>query len=315
MNDIKRLAIIVPCFNEQEVLPSTNGVLLGILERMIYDKLVTEDSYICYVNDGSNDKTWEIILNYIKTNSLVKGISFSRNYGHQSAMLAGLSTCDADIYITIDADLQDEPNVIIEMIKKYYGGVDIVYGVRKSRSVDSFFKRNTAKLFYKLMKFFGSQTIENSAEYRLISRRIVDHIRNNYKEKNLYLRGIITHIGYKYDTVSYDRRVRQAGETKYTLSKMLMTAVNGLVISSTNLFNIVLFFSLFMFFITLLSFLLLMFSVILDFYSLGYFLIFFISFIGTVNLFTMYIMAEYINRIYIEVRERPLYIISEDYTK
>ena len=172
MNSPKKLVIIVPCYNEEEILPRTNNILTDILKKMIEDKLVSTDSYICYVNDGSKDNSWNLILDYINENKLVKGLSFSKNYGHQSAMLAGLSQCEADMYITIDADLQDDPNAIVDMVQKHYDGAEIVYGVRKSRDTDSFFKRNTAKLFYKIMRFFGSQTIENSAEYRLISKRI-----------------------------------------------------------------------------------------------------------------------------------------------
>ena len=144
MNSPKKLVIIVPCYNEEEILPRTNNILTDILKKMIEDKLVSTDSYICYVNDGSKDNSWNLILDYINENKLVKGLSFSKNYGHQSAMLAGLSQCEADMYITIDADLQDDPNAIVDMVQKHYDGAEIVYGVRKSRDTDSFFKRNTA---------------------------------------------------------------------------------------------------------------------------------------------------------------------------
>lgn len=315
MNSPKKLVIIVPCYNEEEILPRTNNILTDILKKMIEDKLVSTDSYICYVNDGSKDNSWNLILDYINENKLVKGLSFSKNYGHQSAMLAGLSQCEADMYITIDADLQDDPNAIVDMVQKHYDGAEIVYGVRKSRDTDSFFKRNTAKLFYKIMRFFGSQTIENSAEYRLISKKIVDNIKNKYKEKNLYLRGIITDIGYKYDTVCYDRNPRIAGTTKYTFSKMLSTAINGLTTSSTKIFDIVIYIALSLLTIAAILFILVIASIFLKFYTTVLLIMFLIFFVSAIQLFVMSILAEYISKIYIEVRGRPLYIISEDYTK
>ena len=223
------LYIVVPCYNEEEVLSETIKLLTKKVDKLIKDNKINKNSKILFVNDGSKDNTWKIIKDNSKTNKLVTGISLSRNRGHQNALLAGLLTAKnhADIIISMDADLQDDINAIDEMLKKYQEGNEIVYGVRKSRKKDSLFKKTTALLFYKLMKFLGVECIYNHADYRLTSKKVLNAL-EEYDETNLFLRGIIPTIGYKSDIVYYDRGERYAGKTKYPLKKMISFAVEGI---------------------------------------------------------------------------------------
>ena len=223
------LAIVVPCYNEQEVLPQTNKRLRALLDSMIQDRLISSGSYIMYVNDGSRDDTWSMIAGYSEQDTYVRGLKLAGNVGHQNALMAGLDTArqDADITVSIDADLQDDINVIPEMVKKYDEGVDIVYGVRRKRETDTFFKRTTAQMFYKFMTNMGVKSVYNHADFRLMSRRAVDAL-CQYEERNLFLRGLVPLIGYKTDSVYYDRSAREAGESKYPLSKMLSFAIDGI---------------------------------------------------------------------------------------
>ena len=223
------LAIVVPCFNEEEVLPRTNRELLSLLNDMIGKQQVSPMSYILYVDDGSRDGTWNLIDSYSQGDSHIRGLKLAGNVGHQNALMAGLETAgaDANVTISIDADLQDDINVIPEMVRKYDDGCDIVYGVRRKRTTDSFFKRTTAQMFYRFMSSMGVKSVYNHADFRLMSARAVKAL-SQYEERNLFLRGLVPLLGYRSDTVYYDRLERQAGESKYPLSKMLSFAIDGI---------------------------------------------------------------------------------------
>lgn len=232
--DMKRdnptLAIVVPCYNEQEVLPETNRELTSLLRTMVEEGLVSSDSFILYVNDGSRDATWSIITGLTQEYPWeVAGLNLAGNVGHQNALLAGLEASSgmADITISIDADLQDDIAAIPEMVRKFRDGADIVYGIRQSRATDTWFKRNTALAFYRLMRRLGVKSEFNHADFRLMSRRAVDQLML-YREENLFLRGLVPLIGYRQDRVYYDRKERMAGESKYPLRKMLAFAIDGI---------------------------------------------------------------------------------------
>ncbi|MDE7056746.1 MAG: glycosyltransferase family 2 protein, partial [Lactobacillus sp.] len=228
------LTIIIPCFNEEEVLPETCSEVGDILNNLISEKKVSPKSKILFVDDGSKDDTWRLIKEYSKQYSYITGITFTRNYGHQNALLAGLSVASkySDIMITIDADLQDDVKAIYEMVDKYYQGNDVVYGVRSSRQTDTFFKKNTALAFYSLMKKMGVQLVPNSADYRLMSKRAVLALLE-YQERNLFLRGMVPLVGYQSSKVFYERKERFAGKSKYPLKKMVHFALDGITSFST----------------------------------------------------------------------------------
>ncbi len=227
MSDV--LYIVVPCYNEEEVLPITADRLSQKLKGLIADGRVSDKSRILFVNDGSRDNTWDIICKLHKEDAIFSGVKLSRNRGHQNALLAGLMTAKekADVTISMDADLQDDINAVDEMLDKYYDGCDIVYGVRSARKKDTFFKRFTAELFYKFMRFMGAETVFNHADYRLMSKRALYDL-SQYREVNLFLRGIVPMIGYKTAKVYYARDERVAGESKYPLKKMLAFAIDGI---------------------------------------------------------------------------------------
>lgn len=307
---LSTLAIIVPCYNEEEVLEMSNNVFLSILEKMKNLSLISQDSYICYVNDGSKDRTWSIIESFVQKEKYVQGITFSRNFGHQSAMLAGITTCHADVFITIDADLQEEPEAMIEMIKKYNEGYEVVYGVRSERD-DKFMKKYLSNAFYKLMKMLGSDTIPNASEYRLISKRVVEEIKK-YNEKNIYLRGIIASIGFSYTVVYYKRVARIAGETKYPISKLITTALNGITTTSIKPLNWIVFLGIIAFIISMLLLVMTVVCFIINHNTVYYWLIsFVISFFGLLQLISIGIIGEYIAKIFKNTQDRPLFIIDE----
>ena len=308
------LYIVVPCYNEEEVLSETIKLLTKKVDKLIKDNKINKNSKLLFVNDGSKDNTWKIIKDNSKTNRLVTGISLSRNRGHQNALLAGLLTAKnhADIIISMDADLQDDINAIDEMLKKYQEGNEIVYGVRKSRKKDSLFKKTTALLFYKLMKFLGVECIYNHADYRLTSKKVLNAL-EEYDETNLFLRGIIPTIGYKSDIVYYDRGERYAGKTKYPLKKMISFAVEGITSFSIKPLTM----------ICHIGILILIISIIIMIYSIvrkvtgntvtGWtFLSISIWFIGGLQMTSIGIIGEYIGKIYYETKKRPRYIISEN---
>jgi polyisoprenyl-phosphate glycosyltransferase len=223
---VPRLGIVVPCFNEEEVLPETARRLTALLRAMAADGRIAADSQVVFVDDGSRDRTWEIIESLASTDAGVGGIKLSRNRGHQNALLAGLYTYDADVLLSVDADLQDDIQVIPEMIQAYARGAHIVYGVRNDRSSDSIFKRATAQMFYRLMSALGAESIHNHADFRLMSRRAVEALKS-FREVNLFLRGMVPLIGFNSAIVYYTRTQRFAGESKYPLRKMLALALDA----------------------------------------------------------------------------------------
>ena len=235
------LYIVVPCYNEEEVIRETTKRLKEKLNKLIKKKIISTDSKVMYVNDGSKDKTWELIEENHEQEKLFTGISLSRNRGHQNALLAGLMTAKkyADVVISMDADLQDDINAIDEMLDKYYAGNEIVYGVRNSRKKDTWFKKTTAEGFYKFMKFMGVDIVFNHADYRLASKRVLDEL-ENYKEVNLFLRGMFPLVGFKSDVVYYERNERFAGKSKYPLKKMLNFAWDGITSFSVKPIRLVL---------------------------------------------------------------------------
>ena len=314
MNKKSILYVVIPCYNEEEVLEETTRQLKIKMENLIKDKKISSSSKVMYVNDGSKDKTWEIIKRINKEEPLFTGISLSRNRGHQNALLGGLMTAKkyADVVISMDADLQDDINAIDEMIDKYNDGCEIVYGVRSSRKKDTFFKKTTAQSFYKLMKALGVDCVYNHADYRLTSKRVLDEF-ENYKEVNLFLRGMFPLVGFKTDIVYYERNERFAGESKYPLKKMLNFAWDGITSFSVKPLRI----------ICSVGFGILLFSIIIMIYSLvrkitgntvdGWtFIAISIWLIGGIQMISIGIIGEYIGKIYSETKARPRYIIGEN---
>ena len=250
-----KLAIVVPCYNEEEVLKIASEALRGVLDDLVRKEKISADSFILFVNDGSKDRTWELIEEEHSTYPVqVCGVKLAGNVGHQYALTAGLITAMemSDVTISIDADLQDDINVIEDMIDKFHEGNDIVYGVRKERKTDTFFKRTTAQAFYKLMKLMGVKTVYNHADFRLMSKRAVEQF-SKYRESNLFIRGMIPLIGYQTDSVYYDRKERVAGESKYPLKKMLALAFNGISSFSIKPISMIMGMGLFIVFISVLA--------------------------------------------------------------
>ena len=308
------LYLVIPCYNEEEVLPETTKRLEKKLEGLIKKKVISEKSKVMYVNDGSKDKTWELIKNINKDNPLFTGICLSRNRGHQNALVAGLLTAKeyADVVISMDADLQDDINAIDGMLEKYYDGCDIVYGVRSARKTDTFFKRVTAEGFYKFMQMMGVDVVYNHADYRLTSKKVLNNFQD-YKEVNLFLRGIFPLIGYKSDKVYYERAERFAGESKYPLKKMLNFAWDGITSFSVKPLRL----------ICTLGFVILFISIIIMIYSLvrkitgntidGWtFLNISIWFIGGLQMISLGIIGEYVGKMYNETKARPRFIVAEN---
>jgi len=310
------LAIIVPCYNEEEVLPRTNQRLTALLDEMIKNRLAGEGSYVLYVDDGSRDDTWQLIDTYCEASAHVRGLKLAGNVGHQNALMAGLETAsvDTDVTVSIDADLQDDINAIPEMMKKYDGGCDIVYGVRRRRSTDTFFKRTTAQMFYRFMRGMGVKTVYNHADFRLMSKRAVKAL-CQYEERNLFLRGLVPLLGYKTDSVYYDRLEREAGESKYPLSKMLSFAIDGVTSFSVKPLRLI--FDLGMIFL-LISLVILAYVIVALCQGRGVqgwaSLMLSIWFVGGCVLICLSVIAAYIGRIYTEEKHRPRYNV-EKYTK
>ena len=309
-----KLAIVVPCYNEEEMLKLSSAALREVLDDLIAKGKIASDSFVLFVNDGSKDRTWELIEEEHKLHPVqIYGLKLAGNVGHQYALTAGLITAKdmADVTVSIDADLQDDVAVIEEMIDKYYAGNDIVYGVRKERKTDTFFKRTTAQGFYKIMDWMGVKTIYNHADFRLMSKRAVEYF-SQFKESNMYLRGMMPLIGYQTDSVYYDRKERVAGESKYPLKKMLALAFNG--ISSFSVKPITMIMGLGVFIICC--------SVLAAVYALiSYFagnvvqgwtsLILSIWFLGGLQLIAIGMVGLYIGKIYMEVKQRPRYNIEK----
>ena len=310
------LYVVVPCYNEEEVLEETTKRLKEKLTNLINQKKISKNSKVMYVNDGSKDKTWELIKK-ISKDTMFTGISLSRNRGHQNALLAGLMTAKekADIIISMDADLQDDINAIDEMIKKYEEGNEIVYGVRSSRKKDSWFKKTTAEAFYKFMKIMGVDIIFNHADYRLASKKVLNEL-EKFEEVNLFLRGIFPLIGYKYDIVYYERNERFAGESKYPLKKMLNFAWDGITSFSVKPIRFVLTLGIIIFTISIVMIIYSLLSKLLGNAVDGWtFLSCSIWFVSGIQMLSLGIIGEYIGKSYNEVKKRPRYIISEDLSK
>ena len=309
-NDI--LYLVIPCYNEEAVLPETATQLLEKMNSMFERGMISRESRIMFVNDGSKDKTWEIIEELHRSNPIYSGVKLSRNKGHQNALLAGLMTAKekADMTISLDADLQDDVDVIDKMVEKYYEGNDVVYGVRSARKTDTFFKKFTAQGFYKIMQAMGVEIVYNHADYRLMSRRALEGLAQ-FKEVNLFLRGIVPLIGYRSDVVTYERHERFAGESKYPLRKMLAFATDGITSFSIKPIRLITTFGILIFGISLLM---LLYSLVVHFMGktvAGWTsMIISIWAIGGLQLLAIGVVGEYIGKIYLETKERPKYIIE-----
>lgn len=308
-----KLYLVIPCYNEEEVLPETAKRLKDKLSTLVQAGKITPDSRIVFVNDGSRDRTWEIIQELHKEDIVFSGINLSRNRGHQNALLAGLMTVKdhADMVISMDADLQDDINAIDAMVDKYLEGIDIVYGVRSSRAKDTFFKKATAEGFYKLMNAMGANTVFNHADYRLMSRRALEGLAE-YGEVNLFLRGIVPMIGYPWDVVYYERGERFAGESKYPLGKMLSFAIEGITSLSTKPIRLITGLG---FFIFIVSIGMLIYSIVRHFMGatiVGWTtLMVSVWAIGGLILLSLGVVGEYIGKIYLETKARPRFIIEQ----
>lgn len=301
------LYIIVPCYNEQEVLPITNKLFEDKIIELIKDKRINNNSKVLFVNDGSKDNTWNIIKELAKNSKYIEGISQSRNRGHQNAVLAGLMEVKdvCDIAISIDCDGQDDIDAINEMVDKYLEGYDIVYGVRSSRETDTFFKKFTAEMFYKLLNTMGAEVVYNHADYRLTSSRVLKEF-SNFKEVNLYLRGLFPLVGFKNTTVKYSRKERIAGESHYPLSKMLALAFDGITSLSIKPIRLITLFGI------LTSFISIVFLIINLFKSDSLWVATcLVCLLLGVMFICLGIVGEYIGKIYMETKQRPRYIISE----
>lgn len=304
--------LVIPCYNEQEVLPETSRQLKIIMHDLIEKGKISSKSRIAFVNDGSKDMTWNIISQLHEEDSLFTGINLAHNRGHQNALLAGLMTARkyADAAISLDADLQDDVGAIEQFIDKFNEGKDIVYGVRSTRATDTRFKRGTAHAFYKIMKFMGADTLEDHADYRLMSKRALDGL-SEYKEVNLFLRGIVPMIGYETDVVYYERHERFAGESKYPLKKMISFAVDGITSCSVKPIRMITALGMFIFSVSI--FMLIYFLIV---WGLGKTvagwttIVISLWGIGGLILLSLGIIGEYVGKIYMEVKERPRYIIE-----
>jgi glycosyltransferase involved in cell wall biosynthesis len=307
-----KLSIVVPCYNEEEVLPATSARLLALLSRISDAGLVSPDSHLCFVDDGSKDRTWALVEAYAAADPRVRGIKLSRNCGHQRALLAGLMTVEGDIIVSIDADLQDDVDVVEAMVRKHVEGADIVYGVRASRESDTAMKRGTAQAYYRLLELMGVEIVYNHADYRLLSRRALTAL-GSFSEVNLFLRGIIPLLGFRTASVEYVRTERFAGESKYPFRRMLGLAVDGITSFSVMPLRL----------ITILGLLTCGFSLLMVVWIvLGVLLtnnaipgwassVVPIYLIGGVQLFSIGLLGEYVGKVYMETKRRPRYFIEK----
>ena len=307
-----RLGIVIPCYNEEDVLPETARRMTELLERLVSKGTISSDSKIVFVDDGSSDRTWALIEQLALKNVHVSGIKLSRNRGHQNALIAGLSTAEGDALVSIDADLQDDANAIEAMVDEFLAGADVVYGVRKQRTTDTLFKRLSAQMFYRLLRWLGAHSLYNHADYRLLSRRALEAL-EQYREVNLYLRGIIPLIGFKSAIVYYDRADRFAGESKYPLPKMIGLALDAITSFSVVPLRMITFTGFVVFLgsigVTLWVLWTRFFtdravpgwtSIVLPMY-----------FLGGVQIFCIGMLGEYLGKTYAEVKARPRYVIEK----
>lgn len=308
-----KLAIVVPCYNEQEVLPQSLSALQKVLQQLQSQQQISTDSQMVFVDDGSQDQTWSLISQFSQTNANVAGIKLSRNFGHQNALLAGLSTVsDADFIVTIDSDLQDDPQVIAQMVQQYYAGAEVVYGVRNNRDSDSRFKRNTAEGFYKFMNFLGVKLVPDSADFRLLSQRAAQ-VLLDYPERNLFLRGLVPLVGFPSAKVYYRRQPRAAGVSKYPLLKMLHFAFDGITSFSVAPIKLIMGLGLV---IVAVSLFLLIYTIIQkirgDVVSGWSSLMISIWGLGGIQLICISVIGEYIAKIFNEVKRRPRFTIEKN---
>lgn len=307
------LYIVIPCYNEQEVLPKTAPMFLDKLSQLISLDKISDDSRILFVNDGSSDETWKIISELSKTDIHYKGISLSRNRGHQNALLAGLAEAQesCDVTISIDCDGQDDIDAMDRMLDLYLDGCDVVYGVRCDRESDTLFKRTSAQTFYKLLNAMGVETVYNHADYRLLSSRVIAELQK-FTEVNIYLRGMIPLVGFKSSTVQYTRTERLAGKSKYPLKKMISLALNGITSLSVKPIRII---TAFGFMVSVLSAIGIIWSVIVALTGASVAgwasTVSIVCFLGGIQLLSLGVIGEYIGKIYLETKKRPRYIISE----
>ncbi len=308
-----KLYLVIPCYNEEEVLPETSKRLKEKYAALMESGKISQDSKIVFVNDGSRDRTWELICELHAADPVFRGICLSRNKGHQNALMAGLMTVksECDAAISLDADLQDDIGAIDEMVDRFHEGYEVVYGVRSSRKKDTFFKRTTAQGFYKLMKGMGVDTVYNHADYRLMSRRALEAL-SEFDEVNLFLRGIVPLVGFKSTQVTYERGERFAGESKYPLKKMLAFATEGITSMSVRPIRMIATLGLLVF---LVSIGVLIYSIIRK--CIGEtvegwaFLAVSIWALGGIQLLAIGVIGEYIGKIYLETKHRPKYIVAE----
>ena len=307
------LYIVIPCYNEEEVLPITAPMFLNKLKELADSGRISDESRVLFVDDGSKDKTWEIINSFAETDVHFKGISLSRNRGHQNALLAGLMEAkdSCDITISIDCDGQDDINAMDKMVDEYLGGCEVVYGVRSQRKSDTVFKRGTAQFYYKLLNLLGVEVVYNHADYRLLSSKVLNEF-ENFKEVNLFLRGMIPLVGFKSTSVSYERTPRMAGNSKYPLRKMLSLAFDGITSLSIKPIRII---TAFGFLVAVISLVGIIWSVVVALIGKSVAgwasMVSIICFLGGVQLLSLGIIGEYIGKIYLETKQRPRYIIEK----
>ena len=313
MNEKNTLYIVVPCYKEQEVLPETSRRLREKMRQLMDEGKISRRSRVMCVNDGSSDYTWAIISSLLETDAeMFSGVNLSRNRGHQNALLAGLLTAvnDADMIVSMDADLQDDINAVDEMVDDYHKGYDVVYGVRSKRETDTFFKRFTAEGFYKVMKALGVDIVFNHADYRLMSKRAVEGLAQ-FTEVNLFLRGIVPQIGYKWTTVTYERAERFAGESKYPLKKMIAFAADGITSFSVKPIRLVFSTGVVVFIVSLIMLIYALVAKLAGHTSVGWTsLMGSIWLIGGIQLLGLGVVGEYIGKIYNETKRRPRFIIE-----
>ena len=307
-----RLGIVIPCYNEEEVIPETSRRITALLDRLISLNKIADDSKIFFVDDGSKDNTWPLIEKFALENHHIAGIKLSRNRGHQNALVAGLFTADVDVLISIDADLQDDVNAIEKMVDKYLEGAEIVYGVRKRRAVDSAFKRLTAEGFYRLIAALGAESVFNHADYRLMSRRAVECLKQ-YTEVNLFLRGIVPLIGFKSEIIYYDRIDRFAGKSKYPLKKMVALALDAITSFSVVPLRLITFAG---FAIFAGSMLVTLWAIWVRFFTSDAVpgwtsIVLPMYFLGGIQVFCLGVIGEYIGKTYSEVKSRPRFFIEK----
>lgn len=307
------LYIVIPCYNEEAVLPITAPMFLDKLKGLILDDKISDESRVLFVNDGSRDGTWEIISSLAQNDKHFKGVSLSRNRGHQNALLAGLMEAkdNCDITISIDCDGQDDINAMDKMVDAYTDGCDVVYGVRSDRKSDTSFKRGTAQLYYKILNALGADVVYNHADYRLLSAKVLKELAS-FKEVNLFLRGMVRLVGFKSTCVEYERTPRLAGESKYPLKKMLSLAFDGITSFTVKPIRIITAFGFIVAFISLIGIVWSVVTALLGKTVAGWAsMVSIICFLGGVQLISLGIIGEYIGKMYLEVKQRPRFIISD----